>query len=67
VLTPVAAIGSWLRRLGVPAPLDRERLRKLLEGPVIDTTVARSELGFRDVTDMDAGLAEEVRWYRGRQ
>lgn len=60
-----AGLNTWLgERTGVPRLLDREMIEKLAEQTVYDASELFA-LGFRPPVDVETGISEAVKWYRG--
>jgi len=63
-LRALAEVGSLLSSLGIPAPIDRDRLKEIrADGFVCRTDKARDRLGFVATTELRQGLASTAEWY----
>ncbi len=66
VVRAVGRIGQlWTDMTGTPVLLNRDKVRELgARSWACDDAPIRAELGYRPTLDLDAGLADAVRWYR---
>lgn len=61
-------IAAIERALGKKAIIDRQPLQPGdVDQTYADVSLARAELGYQPTTDIDTGLAQFVKWYRGER
>ncbi|MBU3749090.1 MAG: NAD(P)-dependent oxidoreductase [Mycobacterium sp.] len=63
LLRRAGAAGSFLQRLGLPAPLDRERVMRMSTDYVVPLDPTQEVMAF-PVTPFDLGMRRTADWYR---